>query len=244
VLGSFMPVSSLYAIFLVLLLIYPRPHIHSCGSYRNPASSQTNDTLSLPCQTHLANPDFLTSLCLSLHLPRGSRRISWWPLEHCHTSYNTRKYSFLLSSCNGLLLSETDVTRPCINVILHSVGSFHRAYFCFSVHGFLTRLISLLGSQLSAFGHFSYCCEKIADRSHCEQRKMHLCSLFQEISSAMTGKESWNSVVCRSRSGMPRCQPLTFWKARKLRGNAGAPGFFPFIPPNPQLVGQCLSCSD
>lgn len=33
-------------------------------------------------------------------------------------------------------------------------------------------------------------------------------------------------------------------EGQEAEGNAGAPGFFPFIPHNPQLMGQCLSCSD
>lgn len=161
------------------------------------------------------------------------------------------KYSLLSSSCNDLLLSETGVTRPCINVPLFS-GLLPQGLFSFGVHGFLTRFISLLRSRLSApVTFFSYCREKVADRSPCKRRK----SLKDRRGVSAHSfrrliRHDWERVVeqlsllQQEQGGCWSVTPSHVWKARKVRANAGAlPGFFLFIPYSPQLMGQCLLCS-
>lgn len=52
----------------------------------------------------------------------------------------------------------------------------------------------------------------------------------------------WEGLVHCSRS--PRLRLLTFWKAKKQRGNLVALGFFSFIPSDPQLMRRCLLHSE
>lgn len=111
--------------------------------------------------------------------------------------------------------------------------------FFFYVHRFLTRLICLPSSWLSPLIVFFFFPAVIKWLTGATiEREVVPWLTVSGGSPIMAGKGSWHSLVhC---SGSMKLRLLTFWKPKKQRGNSTAPGFFPFIPSNLQLLGRHL----